>query len=94
MSKFFQLEASLLPTVKITTGRRPVALSTASLSEPKEGELPQQSIVVVTNGWTVLCYNHKLRLQWESSVQVYIEAIWNNFVRIMLQAVFIKGTLT
>lgn len=66
-----KFEASILPTVKITTGRKPVALASGYLTKTKDGVSPQQSIVVVTNGWTVLCFDHKLKLQWESSVQDY-----------------------
>jgi hypothetical protein len=31
------------------------------------GQRRTQVIIVVTDGWSVLCYNHELRLMWESN---------------------------
>jgi hypothetical protein len=67
-------ENSLLTSLRITTGRWPVALSSGYLTPFREGESRQQVIVVITNGWTVLCFNASLRLLWESNVEIFVPA--------------------
>jgi len=37
-------------------------------------EVRQQVIIVITDGWNIMCFNHKLKLQWESSVYDSIPA--------------------
>eukprot|EP00297_Palpitomonas_bilix_P024669 CAMPEP_0113870066 /NCGR_PEP_ID=MMETSP0780_2-20120614/1877_1 /TAXON_ID=652834 /ORGANISM="Palpitomonas bilix" /LENGTH=745 /DNA_ID=CAMNT_0000855297 /DNA_START=122 /DNA_END=2359 /DNA_ORIENTATION=+ /assembly_acc=CAM_ASM_000599 len=86
VSPLQEAEATLLPTVKLTGGRRPVALTTGYLDpledeeeEEKKGESKkkggakkkpstprQQVVVVVTSDWTILCFDHDLKLQWEA----------------------------
>jgi hypothetical protein len=50
-----------------------VALAAGSLdgpkSNPREGAR-KQVIVVVTAGWSILCFDHNLKLLWENNVQV------------------------
>ena len=56
--------------VRIATGRYPVALATGPLVHGgADGKLALLSIVVLTDAWSVLCFNHKLELQWETVVQ-------------------------
>mmetsp|Transcript_41214 Transcript_41214/g.66839 ORF Transcript_41214/g.66839 Transcript_41214/m.66839 type:complete len:705 (+) Transcript_41214:47-2161(+) len=62
-------EQSLLPKVGINIGRKPVALATGYIDTYNEKQARQQVIVVVTREWTVLCYDYKLKLMWEHSVQ-------------------------
>ena len=56
--------ASLLTAgVRVAKGRRPVALATGALTADS------RSIVVLTDGWCVLCFNQRLVLQWENVVR-------------------------
>ena len=56
--------------VRIAKGRYPVALATGPLIRGgADGEQALHSIVVLTDAWSVLCFNHKLELQWETVVQ-------------------------
>jgi len=64
-----KLEASLLPSIKVRVGREAVALSTGYLDPYTEKEMRKQVVVVVTREWTVLCFDHNLKLLWESNVQ-------------------------
>lgn len=67
-------ETSLLPSrVRVATGRTPVALAAGSLDGPKSNSREgarKQVIVVVTAGWSILCFDHNLKLLWENNVQV------------------------
>lgn len=63
-------EASLLPAhSKATFGRRPVALATGHLEEQEHDFVHarrKQVIVVVTESWAVLCFDHNVKLLWEA----------------------------
>ncbi|KAK5577541.1 hypothetical protein RB653_002484 [Dictyostelium firmibasis] len=59
-------ESSLLSDVGLATGRRPIAIKTGYSKHQIPGEKRQQIIVVVTDGWAVLCFNDKLKKLWES----------------------------
>lgn len=37
----------------------------------RAGEATKQVLVVVTAGWSVLCFDHNLKKQWEAAVKVY-----------------------
>ncbi|ELR14937.1 FGGAP repeat domain containing protein [Acanthamoeba castellanii str. Neff] len=67
-------EASLLPSVGVGAGRRPVALSSGYLSPYQEGLVRTQVIVVLTSGWTVLLFDNHLKLLWESTVRESLPA--------------------
>lgn len=58
-------QTSLLRKVGVRSGRRPVALASGYLKSSTTQE-EKQVIVVVTDGWIVMCYDHKLELLWES----------------------------
>eukprot|EP00238_Polyblepharides_amylifera_P006621 CAMPEP_0196591354 /NCGR_PEP_ID=MMETSP1081-20130531/69302_1 /TAXON_ID=36882 /ORGANISM="Pyramimonas amylifera, Strain CCMP720" /LENGTH=702 /DNA_ID=CAMNT_0041914685 /DNA_START=132 /DNA_END=2240 /DNA_ORIENTATION=+ len=63
-------EVSLLPArVRVSAGRRPVALSVGFLDPHKPPALRKQVVVVVTADWTVMCFDHNLRLMWEVNIQ-------------------------
>lgn len=64
-------EVSLLPDkVRIATGRRPVAMSTGIIDRSyKHGEIRKQVWVVVTSGWSVMCFDHNLKKLWENNLQ-------------------------
>ncbi|XP_057867329.1 uncharacterized protein LOC131074672 isoform X2 [Cryptomeria japonica] len=64
-------EVSLLPErVRIAAGRRPVAMSTGFIdSVYKQGERRKQILVVVTAGWSVMCFDHNLKKLWEANIQ-------------------------
>lgn len=64
-----QAEATLLPKVGVWTGRQAVGLATGYIQPDKPGAKRTQVVVVLTNGWTVLLFDHNLRLQWESTVR-------------------------
>lgn len=66
-------EASLLPNrVRMTAGRRAVAMATGYL-DPMSTELVRalrkQVVVVVTAGWNIMCFDHNLKLMWETSIR-------------------------
>ncbi|CAM6104584.1 unnamed protein product [Calypogeia fissa] len=64
-------EVSLLPDkVRVTAGRRPVAMATGVVSKYwRAGEATKQVLVVVTAGWSVICFNHNLKKLWETAVK-------------------------
>jgi len=68
-SSKLKAQASLLPSVRVHAGRRPVALASGYLIAYQKGQSRQQVIVVVTNGWTVMCFSSNLKLIWETNVR-------------------------
>jgi hypothetical protein len=66
-------EVSLLSSTRSIGSRHPVALRAGFLdpytdsTDTTTTTVRQQSIVVVLKSWTVLCFDHSLRLQWETS---------------------------
>ncbi|KAF8046253.1 hypothetical protein N665_3912s0004, partial [Sinapis alba] len=65
-------EITLLPDkIRVASGRRPVAMSTGVIDRYyKDGTTPQkQVLVVVTSGWSVLCFDHNLKKLWETNLQ-------------------------
>lgn len=66
-------EVSLLPDkIRVSSGRRPVALAAGVVDRSfKRGEIRKQVVVVVTSGWTVMCFDHNLKKLWENNLQVY-----------------------
>jgi hypothetical protein len=60
---------SLLPRVLVAYGRKPVALAVGHL-DPRDPLRPREAVVVVvTDEWTVLMFDARLRLVWETSLQ-------------------------
>eukprot|EP00026_Physarum_polycephalum_P003889 Phypoly_transcript_03906.p1 GENE.Phypoly_transcript_03906~~Phypoly_transcript_03906.p1 ORF type:complete len:676 (+),score=80.54 Phypoly_transcript_03906:81-2108(+) len=57
-------QSSLMRTVGVRSGRRPVGLASGYLKTSEQEST--QVIVVVTDGWIVMCYDHNLELLWES----------------------------
>lgn len=66
-------EVSLLPDkVRVSFGRRPVAMSVGVVDRTyKDGEIKKQVLVVVTSGWSVMCFDHNLKKLWEHDLQVF-----------------------
>lgn len=64
-------EVSLLPDkVRVSTGRRPVAMAAGYLERIyKHGDIRKQVLVVVTSGWSVMCFDHNLKKLWENNLQ-------------------------
>ncbi|KAJ8465036.1 hypothetical protein OPV22_027588 [Ensete ventricosum] len=64
-------EVSLLPDkIRISSGRRPVALAAGVVDRSyKHGEMRKQVVVVVTSGWLVMCFDHNLKKLWENNLQ-------------------------
>ncbi|XP_011046143.1 PREDICTED: uncharacterized protein LOC105140841 [Populus euphratica] len=64
-------ELSLLPDkTRVATGRRAVAMATGVMERRyKEGQPLKQVLVVVTSGWSVMCFDHNLKKLWETNVQ-------------------------
>ncbi|CAL9080094.1 unnamed protein product [Musa textilis] len=64
-------EVSLLPDkIRISSGRRPVALASGVVDRSyKNGEMRKQVVVVVTSGWLVMCFDHNLKKLWENNLQ-------------------------
>ena len=65
-------EVTLLPDkVRIASGRRAVAMATGVIDRIyKHGQVQKQVLVVVTSGWSVMCFDHNLRKLWETNLQV------------------------
>ena len=66
--------ASLVPeNVRVSAGRRAIALAAGHLvpaGDPASSRSARKAvIVVVTEGWHVLCFDHNLRLVWERTLQ-------------------------
>ncbi|KAK7406758.1 hypothetical protein VNO78_08389 [Psophocarpus tetragonolobus] len=63
-------EVSLLPDkVRVMTGRRPVAMATGFIDRYKIGQPQKQVLVVVTSGWSVMCFDSNLQKLWENNLQ-------------------------
>ncbi|KAH7668536.1 Integrin alpha N-terminal domain-containing protein [Dioscorea alata] len=64
-------EVSLLPDkIRVASGRRPVAMATGVINRfYKHGEIKKQVLVVVTSGWSVMCFDHNLKKLWENNLQ-------------------------
>lgn len=64
-------EVSLLPDkIRISSGRRAVAMATGVIDRIfKHGEVQKQVLVVVTSGWSVMCFDHNLKKLWEANLQ-------------------------
>lgn len=67
-------EVTLLPDkVRIASGRRPVAMATGVVDRTyKPGQPQKQVLVVVTSGWSVMCFDHNLKKLWEVNLQVFV----------------------
>eukprot|EP01102_Stenamoeba_stenopodia_P018602 TRINITY_DN6850_c0_g1_i1.p1 TRINITY_DN6850_c0_g1~~TRINITY_DN6850_c0_g1_i1.p1 ORF type:complete len:673 (-),score=149.28 TRINITY_DN6850_c0_g1_i1:1307-3325(-) len=66
-------EASTVSTVGVSKGKRPIAMASGWIKQQNVGP---QVLVVVTEDFTVLCYNHKLKLEWETSIKEHM-ASWH-----------------
>lgn len=68
-------EVSLLPDkIRVSSGRRAVALATGVVDRTyKPGKPQKQVLVVVTSGWSVMCFDHNLKKLWETNLQVCIK---------------------
>jgi hypothetical protein len=68
-------EATLLSSiVRLAAGRQPVALA-AGYIDPVPSDpitLRRQVIAVVTQDWTVLCFDESLKLMWETNLQDFV----------------------
>lgn len=66
-------QVSLLPEkIRVATGRRAVAMATGVIDRHyKKGQPQKQVLVVVTSGWSVMCFDHNLSKLWESNLQVW-----------------------
>lgn len=64
-------EVSLLPDkIRISSGRRAVAMAAGIVDRDKPGQTRKQVLVVVTSGWSVMCFDHNLKKLWENNLQV------------------------
>jgi len=66
-------EGSLKTKVGVSIGRKPIALKTG-YTKPSTMGNNQQIIVVVTDGWAILCFDYKLNLLWESFATDEVES--------------------
>ncbi|MED6149605.1 hypothetical protein PIB30_064076 [Stylosanthes scabra] len=63
-------EVSLLPDkIRVTSGRRPVAMATGYIDRYKTGQQQKQVLVVVTSGWSIMCFDSNLQKLWENNLQ-------------------------
>ncbi|XP_059437498.1 uncharacterized protein LOC132170512 [Corylus avellana] len=67
---FVLADVSLLPDkIRISSGRRAVAMAAGIVDRDKPGQAPKQVLVVVTSGWSVMCFDHNLKKLWENNLQ-------------------------
>lgn len=66
-------EVSLLPDkLRIATGRRAVAMATGFIDRNYNKKEPRkQVLVVVTSGWSVICFDHNFDKLWDRNLQVH-----------------------
>lgn len=65
-------EVSLLPDkIRVASGRRAVAMAAGFIEKHTSGKPAKQVLVVVTSGWSVMCFDHNLKKLWDTSLQVY-----------------------
>ncbi|GJN39428.1 hypothetical protein PR202_gb28546 [Eleusine coracana subsp. coracana] len=64
-------EISLLPdNVRVTSGRRPIAMAVGTVDRSyRDADVRKQVLVVVTSGWSVMCFDHNLKKLWEANLQ-------------------------
>ncbi|PUZ58932.1 hypothetical protein GQ55_4G002200 [Panicum hallii var. hallii] len=64
-------DISLLPdNVRVASGRRPIAMAVGSVDRSyRAGDVRKQVLVVVTSGWSVMCFDHNLKKLWEQNLQ-------------------------
>ncbi|XP_068646390.1 uncharacterized protein [Aristolochia californica] len=64
-------EVSLLPDkIRVSSGRQAVALAVGVIDRfHRPGERQKQVLVVVTSGWSVMCFDHNLNKLWENNLQ-------------------------
>ncbi|RCV23336.1 hypothetical protein SETIT_4G290700v2 [Setaria italica] len=64
-------DISLLPdNVRVASGRRPIAMAVGNVDRSyRAGDVRKQVLVVVTSGWSVLCFDHNLKKLWEQNLQ-------------------------
>ncbi|KAI7756807.1 hypothetical protein M8C21_014478 [Ambrosia artemisiifolia] len=64
-------EVSLLPDkIRVASGRRAVAMASGVVDRAfKPGQVQKQVLVVVTSGWSIMCFDHNLQKLWETNVQ-------------------------
>ncbi|CAN6162583.1 unnamed protein product [Urochloa humidicola] len=64
-------DISLLPdNVRVASGRRPIAMAVGNVDRSyRAGEVRKQVLVVVTSGWSVMCFDHNLKKLWEQNLQ-------------------------
>lgn len=64
-------DISLLPdNVRLASGRRPIAMAVGNVDRSyRPGEVRKQVLVVVTSGWSVMCFDHNLKKLWEHNLQ-------------------------
>ncbi|XP_073151389.1 LOW QUALITY PROTEIN: uncharacterized protein [Henckelia pumila] len=67
----FLAEVSLLPDkIRIAAGRRVVAMAAGVIDRNYNKREPRkQVLVVVTSGWSVMCFDHNLTKLWEMNLQ-------------------------
>ncbi|KAH9662943.1 FG-GAP repeat-containing protein [Citrus sinensis] len=68
-------EVSLLPDkIRIASGRRAVAMATGVIDRTyRQGQPLKQVLVVVTSGWSVMCFDHNLNKLWEANLQTIMD---------------------
>uniref|UniRef100_A0A0E0N8E6 FG-GAP repeat-containing protein n=1 Tax=Oryza rufipogon TaxID=4529 RepID=A0A0E0N8E6_ORYRU len=65
-------DVSLLPSnVRLSSGRRPVAMAVGTVDRhyAHAPSPSKQLLLVVTSGWSVMCFDHNLKKLWEANLQ-------------------------
>jgi hypothetical protein len=70
----------------MSKGRQPVALAAGYLDAYNPAQPRNQYIVVVTDGWTIICYDWQLELQWERTIEADVSHSFLHEIAIMITA--------
>ncbi|MCD7447497.1 hypothetical protein HAX54_030363, partial [Datura stramonium] len=63
-------EVSLLPDkIRIVSGRRAVAMTTSVIDRNYNHRESRKQVLVVTSGWSMMCFDHNLKKLWEVNLQ-------------------------
>lgn len=85
-------EVSLLPDkVRVASGRRAVAMAAGVIERARPGKPAKQVLVVVTSGWSVMCFDSNLKKLWENNLQVELVPIVSTVFNLWQMLTFHNG---
>ena len=61
-------EVTFKTSTSSIVGRRPLKMESGYLEITQEGKTRKKVIVILTDGYVLLCFNHNLKLIWETTI--------------------------